>query len=303
MVATSERANRQFWVVLDDRLDHTKLARIEARIVTKSTIRVETSNVGRFTILLSEAPSTSKNARIVVDGHRADLGPYALGDRMTISRIDPSGDTGSWQYWDGVVSIPGTKKIPRLSGPLGDVSWEPQVHVYGTLVPGDTATLKKAAELGARGWIMDREFTQVRHPVIPDTDLTPDLIRERALVLYGNARNNSILAEIGSQLPIRVGTDFLEMRGERLTEAGIGAKFVCPNPLRPEKYLVVQTGLSASAVEKAGFLPMFLPDYLVFDNRFTSTSQKMALGTQPVVETGFFTEMWQLPELPSKKEK
>mgnify|MGYP007010886759 CR=1 FL=1 len=39
----------------------------------------------------------------------------------------------------------------------------------------------------------------------------------------------------------------LELRGEKLVEPGIGTRFVCPNPLAPRRYLVVQAGTDAEA--------------------------------------------------------
>ncbi len=297
LAAASERASRQFWVVMDDRINHIAPAHIRAKVVHRDTVEVETTNVVRFTLLLNEAPIGRRVNRIVIDGRQADLGPLAVGDRVTLS-APVSGR--NWHIWTGETPLAGSRKLPCMTGPLHDLGWEAQVHVYGTRVPGDTATLRKAAELGARGWIRDVEFTQVRHPVIPDTALTPDLIRDRALVLYGNARSNAVLAEIGDRLPIRIGPDYLEMRGEHISGKGVGTKFICANPLRPDRYLVVQAGVDASAVEHAGALPMYMPDYIVFDQRFTHTSQKMALGGQPVVEMGFFTEAWQLPRKSEK---
>ena len=293
IVTTSERSGRQYWVVLEDRLNHLEPGRIRAVISSDGTVAVETSNTARFTLLLSDAPITG-HPKITVNGEDVRLGPYAAVDRITLNFTQGADGRTVWIPWDGRTA---ERKRARLSGPLGDLAWEPQVHVYGTQSPEDTEILKRAALLGARGWTRDPEFSQVRHTVVPDTELTPELVRERALVLYGNAANNAVLKEIGDRLPIRVGADYLEMRETRLTEKDIGAKFICPNPLRPDRYLVVLAGLSAEAVERGGTLPLFLPDYIVFDRHFKDPVQRMVLGRRKAVELGFFTEEWKLPAL------
>jgi hypothetical protein len=154
--------------------------------------------------------------------------------------------------------------------------------------------------LGARGWIMARQYTKVHHPVVADTELTDEMIQNRVVVLYGNAANNRILAEIGDELPIEVGESYVGLRGRRYSSSGVGARFICPNPLAPHRYLVVQAGVSAQAVEAGGHLPIYLADYIVYTLSTTKQRAFMVLGNRQEVETGFFTEDWQLPEKPGK---
>jgi hypothetical protein len=304
LVTASGRANRQHWLVLDQRFDHVKPGRLRAVVRDGDRIEVETDNVDRFSLLLDGAPVTSP-VRVVVDGAEAFQGPLPPGGRLTLAAAIPTEeeleaglDGLRFQPWDGRAPRPGTSKTEALSGPLGDAQYEPQIHVYGTQEPADTPLLRRAAQLGARGWVMARDYTEVRHPVIPDTELTPQMIRERALVLYGNARNNAVLAEIGDELPIKVGTDYLELRGRRLSGGRIGARFVCPNPLQPTRYLVVQAGTDAAAVEEGGKLPIYLGDYVVYDRSTVAKKAFMILGGRREIESGFFTETWELPEQP-----
>jgi poly(3-hydroxybutyrate) depolymerase len=304
LVSASGRANRQHWVVLDERADHQRPGRLRARVTNGSTIEVETGNAGRFTLLLNEAPVLSP-VTVVVDGREAFSGPLPPGGRLTLSSAFPPEDEDGaggartcWRPWDGMEPRPGACKTTALEGPLGDVQYEPQIHVYGTQEAKDTPILRRAAVLGARTWVAARDYTEVRHPVIPDTELTPEMMQSRAVVLYGNARSNAVLAEIGEELPIKVGTDYLELRGRRLTGGRIGARFVCPNPLQPTRYLVVQAGTDAAAVEEGGKLPIYLGDYIVYDRATVAKKAFMILGGRREIESGFFTETWELPEQP-----
>ena len=307
LVTASGRANKQAWVVLDDRFDHVSPARVRADVSEdRSAVEVETSNAARVTLLLNESPALSP-VRIVVDGQEVYTGPCPPDGRITFSSAlapaferdeDERAPQPVWSVWDGLLPPPGSCKQDGLSGPLGDANYERQVHVYGTLVEADRQTLRKAALLGARGWMLARDYTEIRHPVIPDKELTWEMMRESTVVLYGNATNNSVLAEIGDRLPIKVGKKHLEMRGKKISGWGVGARFVCPNPLAPSRYLVVAAGTSADAVEQGGRLPIYLGDYIVYNYLTTKRRAFMVLGGRKEIETGYFTERWRLPDEP-----
>jgi hypothetical protein len=145
--------------------------------------------------------------------------------------------------------------------------------------------------------MLGKDYSDVRQPVVRDTEVTDKVIGRRVLVLYGNARNNAILARLAGQLPIGVGEDYIQLRDRRLTDPSVGARFVCPDPLAPDRYLVVNAGVSAAAVEQgARNLPIYLPDYIVYDRRTTQRRTSMHLGRLQEIEMGFFTEGWELPE-------
>jgi hypothetical protein len=306
LVTASSRAIRQHWMSLDERIDHTRPARLTAQIVGGSRIEIHTENVERVTILFEENPAVPP-VSIRVDGHLAYEGELPAGGSLTLALALAPGlgvaaadgaaraVTPWWRPWDGSAPLPGLRKAGQVTGPIGDVNYDPQVHVYGTQVEEDIPQLKRAAQLGGRGWMPAWDYTEIRHPVIPDTALTWEMLRNRAVFLYGNARNNSVLKAIGGRLPIGVGEEHLEVRGERLTGRGLGARFVCPNPLAPDRYLVVAAGTTAEAVERGGRLPLYLADYIIYDNQTTQKRAFMILGSRPEIETGFFTEDWKLP--------
>ena len=306
LVTASARANSQSWLILDDRIDHLRPARLHAWITYTGAVRVETENAARFSILLDQSPISSP-VNVFVDSQPVYCGPIPPNNRLTlVSSLAPvrTFEEGMpvsqpmWEQWDGASPAPGTVKVDGLSGPMGDANYEPQVHVYGTMIEDEVATLKKAARLGARGWMMAWDYTEIRHPVIPDTDLTWEMMRNNTVVLYGNAKSNSILARIGDRLPIQVVGKHMIMRGEKVSGWGVGARFICPNPLAPQRYLVVATGTSARAVEEGGKLPIYLADYIVYHHLTTKRKAFMILGSRKEIETGFFTEDWKLPERP-----
>lgn len=305
LVTAQERFNRQHWVVLEDRRDHRIPGRIRAVVEDNGVIQVETENVKWFRLLLNEAPVGPKfSVRISDKGNGASKEVYSGSVPSDgFLSIEWRGETEGWVRWQKPTALTvgnshRVSKGPRLSGPLGDANFVPQVHVYGTQVAEDIPSLKRAAELGARAWILGSDYSDVRQPVIPDTEFKEEMLQDRVLVLYGNGGNNTILKKIGDRLPIKVGNGTIQLRNEILDDTSVGARFVCPNPLAPTKYLVVKAGNSAEAVLLgARQLPLYLPDYIVHDRVTTQKRAFMNLGKRKEIEVGFFTEDWELPPL------
>lgn len=323
LVCASSRATEQAWISLNERIDHSAVAEISAEVKNKRTVWVTTHNVERFTLKLDESPVLTPLS-IYVDGQPVYTGPLSKNKRVTFSmsfapvrviekkvkkvnkvqnddeRVNETIEP-FWNKWDGSKPRPGEFKVEKVCGPLGDANYEAQVHVYGTQNPKDIYLLKKAAYLGARGWTIAKDYSDIRHPVVADSELTWELMKTRTVVLYGNGSNNSVLAELGELLPIKIGKNYIEFRGEKLTHRSAGARFLCPNPVAPNQYLIVAAGNTAQAVEQGGNLPIYLGDYIVYNQQTTKKRAFMLLGKRPEIETGFFTENWQLPEFPPDK--
>ncbi|MCK9523634.1 MAG: prolyl oligopeptidase family serine peptidase [Proteobacteria bacterium] len=310
LVTASDRAQRQFWLQVDERVSHVDTAHLDGQRVDPHTLRIATSNVARFTVHLDTCPIQSPmriyvDEQLVYEGDMPQSASVVFNSRFvpTFAPLVPGAATPLrpaplWRQWDNVLPTPGTVKVSRLSGPLHDAQYEAQVHVYGTLAPDETDDLMKAAYRGARGWVMAQDYTDIRFPVIADKDLSWDLIANRVLVLYGNAANNAVLKGIGEKLPIQVGNNEIRMRGKKVAGQHVGARFICPNPLMPNRYLVVVAGATPKAVLDSINLPIYLADYIVYNAQTVQKKAFMVLGGRPEIETGFFTQDWQLPAAP-----
>jgi hypothetical protein len=297
----SYRAARQFWVSVDQFAHTNEKASVRARVVADGHgIELTTTNVLGLGLYLDEAPvSASGTLEISVDGENLEVSKRPQDGRLPLVRLEDG-----WTVWSEDTEVPwseGLHKRAGLSGPQGDANYEPQVHVYGTGVAEDVDTLRKAAQLGARNWHKGKAFVEVDFPVVPDTGVTAEMIADRTLVLYGTHESNALIAEIGSDLPIRILEDGIELRGQKLVDPDVGVRLVYPNPLAPSRYVVVLAGNSAQAVSDASwdFTP-YLPDYIVFDREAAAKAGGMAIGKKvPFIEAGFFTETWELPPLPA----
>jgi hypothetical protein len=70
-------------------------------------------------------------------------------------------------------------------------------------------------------------------------------------------------------------------------------RFVSPNPLAPEHYLVVQAATRPDAVRDGDRLAAFLPDWVVYDAAHLP-DHRTNTPTTGVLAQGFFDDAWSL---------
>ncbi len=280
LVTGDYRASRQHWVGVTRIEGYPALARVQARI-EEGAVEVRTARVCAMMLHLDEAPLASGPVTLRIDGDSIAL-PRA-------GAVDVVRREGRWTV--GLPGEPGLAKRPGLSGPIGDAYWERLIHVYGTRDPAHEATLREAAERGARSFVP--HVHTVHQRVMADRDVTPELAARAHLVLYGGPGDNAVLERLWDRLPIRVAADGITV-GDQQFVGRLGTRFVYPSPLAPGRYLLVQAGTSADAVLAGDALPAFLPDYVVYDARRMPESRPN-LPRHGYVAAGFFDDRWALP--------
>jgi hypothetical protein len=121
------------------------------------------------------------------------------------------------------------------------------------------------------------------------------LANERALFLVG--RENRVLAalEHASAFPIHVEGGAVTVGQQRITGKELGAAFVHPNPLRPDRYVVVVAGADVPGTLRAMSLPDLLPDFVVWDEAIAPSRGQVLLGAGSLRAGGVFTKEWALP--------
>lgn len=285
-VATGDyRANRQHWLTVTRIPDYPALANVRARI-TETTLDIAAQGASALSVDLRAAP-VPENLRIAVNGAEIWRGPRAhLGHIAHLVR----GAEG-WRL--GFPEDGGRVKQPGLSGPIMDAYYDRMVHVYGTRDAEHTDALRAAAERGARGWPL--WAWNLNQEVVPDTACDEALMRGAHVVLYGNEADNAILARIAGALPIRVHDGAVVVGGDRYEGRDVGVRFIYPNPLAPDRYVLVQAAASPRAVALGNKLPEFLGDYIVYDERTVRGPQRRVSGRNRPLAMGFFDDAWRLP--------
>ena len=83
VVTASPRATRQHWLSLDERIDHTRPAHLDAVVSDGARIDVTTENAERLTISFAECPVSSRVA-IRIDGFTAYAGEIPKAGALTL---------------------------------------------------------------------------------------------------------------------------------------------------------------------------------------------------------------------------
>ncbi|MFW5925927.1 MAG: extensin family protein, partial [Myxococcota bacterium] len=290
VVTGDYRANRQHWVTVTRIADYPRLARVDAEI-EGDTLTATTDGATALAFDLRTAPLEDGTVRIVVDGAEAYRGPRRqLGHVIHLVR---SGDD-EWRTGFPAAGDGGPRKRPGVSGPLTDAYYGRMVHVYGTQNPEHTEALREAARKGSSGWpLWLWDFEQ---RVVADTEVDDALMESAHLVLYGTAGDNAVLEKLRGRLPVTVGDDAVVVGKQRIEGDDVGVRFIYPNPDAPERYVVVQAGVTIDAVRAGHRLPDFLPDYVVYDGQTTRRRPRLTFDGNAPRALGYFDDRWQLPD-------
>ncbi len=293
------RYNRCLWLELDGLGQHWNRARVEARLMHGQSVDVvvKTDNVTGLTLRFAagECPlDILKKPVIEIDGVAFEA-PQPLSDRSWVARLAKVG--GRWQLAPEpkAESAPLTKR-PGLQGPIDDAFMDSFLMVQpsgaalnepvGRWTAGE---MKHAIEHWRRQFRGDAR-------VKADKDITEADTAQHNLILWGDPSSNSVLAKIADRLPIRWTAGGIESGGEKFSATDHVPVLVYPNPLNPERYVVVNSGFTFREYDylnNARQVPK-LPDYAVIDIRVPVTAR----APGGIATAGFFDESWQFQPAP-----
>ena len=106
----------------------------------------------------------------------------------------------------------------------------------------------------------------VQLPIIPDVELTEDLLQTNNLLLYGVYDSNAILAQFEGELPITFEGKTIHISDKSYTADGTAVFAVFPHPSKPRNAMLRCTqGLRRMQYAGGSHLDMqLLPDYIVY---------------------------------------
>ena len=193
---------------------------------------------------------------------------------------------GKWVQVQAYDDEAGLVKRHGLTGPIDDAFMDAFVMVRPT---------GKAANAKVGEWVEKEMKHAVDHwrkqfrgdaRVKSDGELTDADIANSNLILWGDPKSNAVLAKVADKLPIKW-TDKGVVVGKDTYDAATHAPvLIYPNPLNPEKYVVVNSGFTYREYDylnNARQAPK-LPDYAIID----TTTPPNARFPGKVVRGGFF---------------
>ncbi|MCP4679567.1 MAG: prolyl oligopeptidase family serine peptidase [Deltaproteobacteria bacterium] len=274
------RYQSSHWIVIDGAEDYARWTSIDAIWSKDNSIRIETDNISALTVLDDKELHKGEPVTISIDGEK--LGEISESGPWRFFKKD-----GHWKA--GFLSkCEGPCKRPGFAGPIGDALYEPLLFVYGATNPGEAALAKRLID----GMKNPRRGVTMSWPVKADTEVSEEDLEKHSIVIVGTSAGNKLLARIRDKLPIRIEDGAVSLGKKQFAGQGVAASFIYPNPLNPERYVVVHTGVSLQALFHVGHLPGLLPDYIVYDASDWGRKGGLVLDDRKILTAGFFDSNW-----------
>lgn len=280
------RYHKMHWIDIRGLKQHWSRAHIQAS-VDESTISVVTENVDRlrFAFAAGQWPG-SKRGAVDVDIDGTTLRGPRVGSDLSWE-WEVALDDGEWKVAEPLRSI---HKRPGLQGPIDDAFMSSFVFVTPTGTSPDSAIQNWVETESEHAMLHWRKHFRGDVRQVKDTEVTKEQIASSNLILFGDPTSNAYLARIQALLPVKWGAERLSLGSKSVPASGHVPAFVYPNPLNPERYIVINSGFTFREYDylnNARQTPK-LPDWALIDISKGQTSQSPGI----VREAGFFDESW-----------
>ena len=281
------------WLTVTGLGEHWEKASVEGKIEAGyNRIKLTTKNVTSLKIQFGPGDCPFDTGHeVVIDGVTLP-GPALQSDRSWQARFRKQGDT--WVEGGPVTRL---TKRHGLQGPVDDAFMDAFLFVRPT---GKAASEKvdtwAKAELEHAQVAWRQHFRGVA-PIKNDTDVTPEDIRTKNLILWGDAQSNKIIADLADRLPIRTKDGKLTVGDQSFDAANHAPILIHPNPEAPSRYIVLNSGFTFreyAHLNNARQIPK-LPDWAIVN----LDTPPNPLWPGKIVAADFFDEAWQLK--PSKQ--
>jgi hypothetical protein len=181
-------------------------------------------------------------------------------------------------------------KRPGLTGAVDDAFMDAFVFVRPTGTPMHPATGAWVSSELASARQLWHDVFRGEVPFIDDSAITPADIANKNLILWGDPSSNRFLAKILPQLPLQWTSTTLTFRGKTYDSTTHAPILVFPNPLNPNRYIVINSGIDfrADGYGNNAFQTPKLPDWAVAD----LTVPPGPRWPGKIADAGFFDEAW-----------
>ena len=224
------------WLQVTGLDEHWEGALVEGRWdKERKVIDLDLENIRAIEILGSEGRPLT--------GYRLQIGEQSIEVQAPGFPVEGVGlirENGNWQLgeWSGL------KKRPGLQGPIDDAFMSRFVVVSPNKVPSPPQLAR---------WVgfeidhfRDRWSALMRGKMIERraSSLNSRDVADANLILWGDPDSNPVIAEMVEGLPIQWRGGKFTFRGETYDANNYVAALIFPNPLNPQRYVVINSGLT-----------------------------------------------------------
>lgn len=279
----SLKYNRAYWLTILDFIEWGKPAVLDATVEEGNRIALKTDNIATLQLIPGKLIDDAKPVALTLNGKQM---------MITMNRAEPF-----IVACEPKAAVTGNPKTLEICGPVRDAYCSRFLIVAGT---SGTEEEKKAeiarAQNAGREWV---SFTQGIARLKTDAQITADDIRDCNLILYGSPLTNSIVAKIAPDLPIKIERDDYVVADRRVPRAGKGLMMIYPNPLNPNRYVVICDGRPWGKALDVNHKLDLVPDFIIYtqDVDTTGAAYEYLLGVCGInqyVCAGYFDKYWRL---------
>ena len=284
----SLRYNKCHWLEIDLLIEHWQESSVNIKKISNGTLQIDTANIEQFSLNLNEVFNQGKKVKLIINGFPIDLdNTEKVSLRRKIEVIKKGRKIEIWHLAEPVTKL---AKVHGLTGPIDDYLYDRFINVLptykGVNQPVDN-WVKNELDFAKGMWHLRFNGKALEQA---DKSIAPSVIESSHLVLWGTPQTNKFLSEVLGKLPIEWNEKELIVNGKKYDSRFHVPVMIYPNPLNPEKYIVLNSGFTCRA--KGGTSANFtakLPDWAVIDVREEATEKYPG----KVVDAGFFNENWE----------
>jgi len=280
---------RMFWLTVTGLKQHWKESRADGEW-DGAKLKLTTVNVTHLQINAADLPKNRPAGLDVnIDGQTVRSIPKRFQSTAGQMLLTLELKDGYWRL-EGPASRVALRKVPDLQGPIDDAFMEPFV-----VVPPDSSSssseretfYKRELEYTVRRW---RQVFRGDLPVRKISELTPDDVENRNLILFGDPECNSKIAELLRQTPLTWKSGEIKLGAKRWRGDSLVPVLIYPNPRQPNRYIVLNSGptIREKSDPNNSLQTPQLPDWAILDTSVPASDT--AAGK--ILDAGFFNEAW-----------
>jgi hypothetical protein len=255
------------WVDIVGLEKHYEKAIVDAE-KTEDGFKVSTTNID---ILRLRVPKDDlQEMAVEIDGQKVNVRPWdSKGGEYHVYLEKRAGKWGATMPQRiAVQQAQNPRKVAGLQGPIDDAFIGPFLCVRATGQPWAERVDDYAAASLKRFQTEWAKFMRGDVPVKNDVDVTSEDILNKNLILFGDPGGNSMLANILYGLPLTWTKESLTIAGRTFPSANCVPVLVYPNPLHPQRYVVLNSGHTFHAADFMGTNALLYPGKSRMGNNF-----------------------------------
>jgi hypothetical protein len=277
-VTYTTRYDRCFWVRVGELDQHYERAEVDARRSDGgATVEIKTKNVAALLLNVPRART------VTIDGQPMEK--LHVSPELVFQKRE-----GVWSE----ASDASLRKRHGLQGPIDDAFLDSFLCIRPTRRAANDMAGRYAEETLSAFLDAYSQYFRGQARVKDDTAVTAADASNHHLVLFGDPESNQVIKGVLGKLPLQWDAGKLSLGGQSYDAARHTIAMIYPNPLQPQRYVVLNTGHSFQAHDMAATNAMLFPrfgDYAVLQLR-----QPIGGAVESEVMTaGYFDEHWKLP--------